>query len=113
MVDMLLDRKFNDGNSLFTAKNKNSQYRINSESKTNKKGTQFPESLIITLSGQQDVELHPQMLYNPDIANALFRGGYIESWGCGTIKIIYECIQLGISQLKYYCDMSGFWIEFR
>jgi|APIni6443716594_1056825.scaffolds.fasta_scaffold28037_1 phytoene dehydrogenase-like protein len=25
MVDMLLDRKFNDGNSLFTAKNKNSQ----------------------------------------------------------------------------------------
>ena len=27
---------------------------------------------------------------NPDKANALFRSGYIESWGRGTIKIIKE-----------------------
>jgi ATP-dependent DNA helicase RecG len=39
---------------------------------------------------------HPSKPYNPDIANALFRSGYIESWGRGTLKIINECVQFGI-----------------
>lgn len=56
---------------------------------------------------------HPSKPYNPDIANALFRSGYIESWGRGTIKIINECVQFGIPEPKYYYDMSGFWVEFR
>lgn len=34
---------------------------------------------------------HPSKPFNPDVANALFRSGYIESWGRGTIKIINEC----------------------
>ncbi len=34
---------------------------------------------------------HPSKPFNPDIANALFRAGYIESWGRGTIKIINAC----------------------
>ena len=29
---------------------------------------------------------HPSKPFNPDIANALFRIGYIESWGRGTLK---------------------------
>lgn len=56
---------------------------------------------------------HPSKPYNPDIANALFRSGYIESWGRGTLKMINECVQFGIPQPKYFYDMSGFWVEFR
>lgn len=56
---------------------------------------------------------HPSKPFNPDIANALFRSGYIESWGRGTIKMINECIHLGIPKPIYFYDMSGFWVEFR
>jgi ATP-dependent DNA helicase RecG len=56
---------------------------------------------------------HPSKPYNPDIANALFRSGYIESWGRGTLKMINECVQFGIPKPKYFFDMSGFWVEFQ
>jgi len=56
---------------------------------------------------------HPSKPYNPDIANALFRSGYIESWGRGTLKMINECIKFGIPKPNYFYDMSGFWVEFR
>jgi ATP-dependent DNA helicase RecG len=56
---------------------------------------------------------HPSKPYNPDIANALFRSGYIESWGRGTLKMINECVQFGIPKPNYFYDMSGFWVEFR
>lgn len=36
---------------------------------------------------------HPSKPFNPDIANTLFRAGYIESWGRGTIKMINACRQ--------------------
>ncbi|WP_016777557.1 ATP-binding protein [Anaerophaga thermohalophila] len=56
---------------------------------------------------------HPSKPFNPDIANALFRSGYIESWGRGTIKMINECVHFGIPKPIYFYDMSGFWVEFR
>jgi ATP-dependent DNA helicase RecG len=56
---------------------------------------------------------HPSKPFNPDIANALFRSGYIESWGRGTIKMINECVLFGIPKPIYFYDMSGFWVEFR
>jgi ATP-dependent DNA helicase RecG len=56
---------------------------------------------------------HPSKPFNPDIANALFRSGYIESWGRGTIKMINECVNFGIPKPIYFYDMSGFWVEFR
>ncbi|WP_052733091.1 ATP-binding protein [Hymenobacter terrenus] len=34
---------------------------------------------------------HPSKPFNPDVANSLFRAGYIESWGRGTLKMITEC----------------------
>jgi ATP-dependent DNA helicase RecG len=34
---------------------------------------------------------HPSIPFNPDIANTLFRSGYIESWGRGTLKILEQC----------------------
>ena len=59
------------------------------------------------------LDKHPSKPYNPDIANALFRSGYIESWGRGTLKMINECVHFGIPKPKYFFDVSGFWVEFR
>lgn len=70
---------------------------------------QLPENWTI----EKLLTKHPSKPYNPDIANALFRSGYIESWGRGTLKMINECIKFGIPKPKYYYDMSGFWVEFR
>lgn len=56
---------------------------------------------------------HPSKPYNPDIANALFRSGYIESWGRGTLKMIKECELAGLPKPNYFYDMSGFFVEFR
>lgn len=56
---------------------------------------------------------HPSKAYNPDIANALFRSGYIESWGRGTLKMIRECELAGLPKPVYFYDMSGFFVEFR
>ncbi len=56
---------------------------------------------------------HPSKPFNPDIANTLFRSGYIESWGRGTLKMMKECAEAGIPQPVYFYDMSGFFVEFR
>ncbi|MFA5806175.1 MAG: ATP-binding protein [Melioribacteraceae bacterium] len=70
---------------------------------------QLPENWTI----ESLLTKHPSKPYNPDIANALFRSGYIESWGRGTLKMIKECAEAGIPQPLYYYDMSGFFVEFR
>jgi ATP-dependent DNA helicase RecG len=56
---------------------------------------------------------HPSKAYNPDIANALFRSGYIESWGRGTLKMIKECELAALPKPIYFYDMSGFFVEFK
>ena len=69
----------------------------------------MPESWTI----QNLLTKHPSKPFNPDIANALFRSGYIESWGRGTLKMIKECEQAELPQPIYSYDMSGFFVEFR
>lgn len=59
------------------------------------------------------LEKHASRPYNPDIANALFRSGYIESWGRGTIKIIKECKQAGIPEPVFSYNSSDISVEFR
>lgn len=56
---------------------------------------------------------HPSKPYNPDIAHAFFRSGYIESWGRGTLKMVKECKNAGLPEPIYFYDMSGFFVEFR
>ncbi|MCD4679192.1 MAG: transcriptional regulator, partial [Bacteroidales bacterium] len=56
---------------------------------------------------------HSSKPYNPDIANAFFRSGYIESWGRGTINIIEKCKEAGLPSPTYYYESSDFWVEFR
>ncbi|MCO5241080.1 MAG: putative DNA binding domain-containing protein [Chitinophagaceae bacterium] len=56
---------------------------------------------------------HPSMPYNPDIANALFRSGYIEAWGRGFSKMTNQCLVAGLPEPLYYYEMSGYWVVFR
>lgn len=55
---------------------------------------------------------HPSKPFNPEIASALFRSGYIEAWGRGTIKMINECERFRLPRPEYYFDMSGFFVKF-
>ncbi|MEO6231159.1 MAG: ATP-binding protein [Ferruginibacter sp.] len=70
---------------------------------------QLPENWTI----ENLLTKHPSKAYNPDIANALFRSGYIESWGRGTLKMIQECELAGLPKPIYFYDMSGFFVEFK
>lgn len=70
---------------------------------------QLPENWTV----KNLLEKHASRPYNPDIANALFRSGYIESWGRGTIKIIRECKQAGIPAPIFSYDSSDISVEFR
>lgn len=55
---------------------------------------------------------HPSRPYNPDIANAFFRAGLIESWGRGTIKIINEMRKAQLPAPNFKYDDSGVYIIF-
>lgn len=70
---------------------------------------QLPENRTIETLTKK----HSSKPYNPDIANAVFRCGYIEAWGRGTIKIIEKCKEAGLPTPSYYYESSGFWVEFR
>ena len=70
---------------------------------------QLPENWTV----KNLLEKHASRPYNPDIANALFRSGYIESWGRGTIKIIKECKQAGIPEPIFSYVSSDISVEFR
>lgn len=56
---------------------------------------------------------HASKPYNPDIANTLFRSGYIESWGRGIEKMMNYCLDAGIPAPKYTFEGSDFLVEFR
>lgn len=56
---------------------------------------------------------HSSKPYNPEIANALSRSGYIEAWGRGTIKMIQECKKAKLPEPMFYFRTSGFVVEFR
>jgi len=54
---------------------------------------------------------HPSKPFNPDIANTLFRAGYIESWGRGTIKMINECKKHKIAPPRFSNEAPDFQVE--
>jgi ATP-dependent DNA helicase RecG len=55
---------------------------------------------------------HPSRPFNPDVANTLFRAGYIESWGRGTLKMINECRRHALPVPRYIFDAGGCTVEF-
>lgn len=59
------------------------------------------------------LDKHASKPFNPDIANALFRSGYIESWGRGISKMTEQCFNSGLPAPLFFFKSSGFWVEFR
>ncbi|MDP2455103.1 MULTISPECIES: ATP-binding protein [unclassified Kaistella] len=55
---------------------------------------------------------HPSRPYNPEIANAFFRSGLIESWGRGTIKIFNEAKAAKIPVPIFRYEDNGFYVIF-
>ena len=56
---------------------------------------------------------HPSKPYNPDIANAFFRSGYVEAWGRGIEKITNLCIEAGLPVPLFNVEGNDFWTIFR
>jgi ATP-dependent DNA helicase RecG len=56
---------------------------------------------------------HSSRPYNPGIANAFFRSGYVEAWGRGIDKITEQCVAAGLPTPQFSPDGSDFWVIFR
>jgi ATP-dependent DNA helicase RecG len=56
---------------------------------------------------------HSSRPNNPDIANAFFRSGYVESWGWGISKIEEQCAAAGLPAPTFTNEGSDFWVIFR
>ena len=56
--------------------------------------------------------IHPSKPNNPDVANAFFRAGMIESWGRGIEKIIDLCVSVGLPKPVFDTSNGGLQIEF-
>lgn len=56
---------------------------------------------------------HSSSPYNPDIANAFFRSGYIESWGRGITKMTNLCLEAGLPRPAFHYKTSGIWAVFQ
>ena len=69
----------------------------------------LPDELSIELLQKK----HPSIPYNPLIASAFFRAGYIEAWGRGIEKINNECKLAGFSVPEINYDYAGLMITFK
>jgi ATP-dependent DNA helicase RecG len=69
----------------------------------------LPEDWTIEMFLQK----HSSKPYNPDIANAFFRSGYIESWGRGITKMTNLCLEAGLPKPTFYYKTSGIWAVFQ
>ncbi len=58
------------------------------------------------------LDKHPSRPFNPLVANALFRAGYIEAWGRGIEKIQRECREYGVPDPEFDHGMSGLMLTF-
>jgi ATP-dependent DNA helicase RecG len=70
---------------------------------------QLPEDWTVENLKQK----HSSIPYNPDIANAFFRAGFVESWGRGTIKIIKQYKKHGLPKPEFENSGKDFWVIFR
>lgn len=54
---------------------------------------------------------HRSKPYNPRIANAFFRAGYVESWGRGIQKICESCKNHGTAQPEYFIHTEDIMVK--
>ena len=69
---------------------------------------QLPESWTL----EKLLSKHESIPYNPDIANAFFRAGLIESWGRGIERIIEACQQDNYPAPQWKLEPNGLWVVF-
>lgn len=69
----------------------------------------LPEELSLDLLQKK----HPSIPYNPLVASAFFRAGYIEAWGRGIEKINNECKQAGVPAPEISHEFAGLMITFQ
>lgn len=62
---------------------------------------------------QQLLAKHPSHPFNPLLASAFFRAGYVESWGRGIEKILSECRKHDIPAPIFDSSLSGLMLTFR
>lgn len=55
---------------------------------------------------------HPSRPFNPDVANAFFRAGEIETWGRGIQRILDACREAGTPEPDIRVESDGLWIDF-
>lgn len=55
---------------------------------------------------------HASHPFNPDIANAFFRAGLIESWGRGIERITLVCEEEGYPRPLWQLEPGGVWVTF-
>jgi ATP-dependent DNA helicase RecG len=67
---------------------------------------QLPENWTV----EYLMKKHPSKPFNPDVANSLFRCGYIEAWGRGTLKMIRESVEKHTLPPIFNFDYSGFMV---
>ncbi len=80
----------------------------------------YPDKLMIWNPGQipeawtleKLMGKHASHPYNPDIANAFFRAGLIESWGRGIERITEACAQDGDPTPVWALEPGGWWVTF-
>ncbi len=81
----------------------------------------YPDKLMIWNPGQLPPDWtlekllgkHASLPFNPDLANAFFRAGLIESWGRGMERIQRACHQAGVPTPDLSLDHGGLWVTFR
>ncbi len=58
------------------------------------------------------MERHRSVPYNPNIANAFFRAGYVETWGRGIEKICEACKKYGVPMPEYTLHLEDIMVKF-
>ncbi|MBC3789194.1 ATP-binding protein [Spirosoma utsteinense] len=69
-------------------------------------------SLIEGLTPADLQQPHSSRRRNPTLAIAMFRGGLVETWGRGTLKMIAECRAWGLPDPLFEDKQGGFWVTF-
>ncbi len=67
----------------------------------------LPEDLSLELLKR----VHPSRPRNPLIADVCFKGGYIDSWGRGTLKIINSCLEARLPEPLIAEQFGGILVE--
>lgn len=75
----------------------------------------YDDKLIVWNEGRLPDEMtvedlkrkHSSRPYNPILASAFFKGGLIEAWGRGTLKIIFECKKAGLPEPDIEINSGG------